>query len=245
MDVPGGLAPQIVQWVFDSLRRGRGCFAPAGAAKGRRPLESCSLCKGWRNFCLRFALFSSSLDSIHTKEAPPMPGFIQDKLEIKFLILYIAARVIEPVPFDTILDLTLCDDAIDYFDFSDCLADLVRTEHMTLSDSGLYSLTEKGRRNSAICESSLPYSVRRRCDRNLEEWNRKLRRQRQVKSSVEPRPNGTYTVRLSLNDDKGGVMDLRLMVVDQAQAKAVTKRFQETPEKLYSQILRILLPEES
>ena len=43
-----------------------------------------------------------------------MPGFIQDKLEIKFLILYIAARVEEPVPFDTILDLTLCDDAIDY-----------------------------------------------------------------------------------------------------------------------------------
>ena len=72
-----------------------------------------------------------------------MPGFIQDKLEIKFLILYIAARVIEPVPFDTILDLALCDDAIDYFDFSDCLADLVRTEHMTLSDSGLYALTEK------------------------------------------------------------------------------------------------------
>ena len=30
-----------------------------------------------------------------------MPGFIQDKLEIKFLILYIAARVREPVPFDT------------------------------------------------------------------------------------------------------------------------------------------------
>ena len=44
-------------------------------------------------------------------------GFIQDKLEIKFLILYLAARIIEPVPFDTMLDLTLCDDAIDYFDF--------------------------------------------------------------------------------------------------------------------------------
>ena len=52
-------------------------------------------------------------------------GFIHDKLEIKFLILYIAARLIEPVPFDTLLDLTLCDDAIDYFDFSECLADLV------------------------------------------------------------------------------------------------------------------------
>ena len=32
-----------------------------------------------------------------------MPGFIHDKLEIKFLILYITARVIEPIPFDTCL----------------------------------------------------------------------------------------------------------------------------------------------
>lgn len=174
-----------------------------------------------------------------------MPGFIQDKLEIKFLILYIAARIEEPAPFDTILDLTLCDDAIDYFDFSDCLADLVRTEHLTLSDSGLYALTDKGRRNGAACESSLPYSVRQRCDRNLEEWNRKLRRQRQVKASVDQRPNGTYTVRLQLSDDKSGVMDLKLMMVDRAQAKAAAKRFKESPETLYGQIIQLLLPDES
>ena len=172
-----------------------------------------------------------------------MPGFIQDKLEIKFLILYIAARVEEPAPFDAILDLTLCDDAIDYFDFSECLADLVRTEHLTLDSNGLYALTDKGRRNGAACESSLPYSVRQRCDKNLEEWNRKLRRRRQVKASLEPRPNGTYTVRLQLTDDKGGVMDLKLMMVDQDQAKAVAKRFRESPEQLYGQIIRLLLPE--
>ena len=40
-------------------------------------------------------------------------GFIQDKLEIKFLILYLAARVIEPVTLDTMLDMTLCEDAVD------------------------------------------------------------------------------------------------------------------------------------
>ena len=103
-------------------------------------------------------------------------GFIHDKLEIKFLILYIAARVIEPIPFDTVLDLTMCDDGVDYFDFSECLNDLVKTEHLTLSEDGLYSITDKGLRNSQICESSLPYSVRLRCDKNLVACNRRLRR---------------------------------------------------------------------
>ena len=161
-------------------------------------------------------------------------GFIQDKLEIKFLILYLAARVIEPVPFDTLLDLTLCDDAVDYFDFSECLADLVKTEHLTLDEeSGLYAITEKGRRNSEICETSLPYSVRLRCDKNLNACNRALRRKNQVKSSTEPRPNGTFTVSLSLDDDMGSVMDLKLMVPREDMGKILAARFRQAPEKLY------------
>lgn len=168
-------------------------------------------------------------------------GFIHDKLEIKFLILYIAARVIEPIPFDTVLDLTMCDDAIDYFDFSECLNDLVKTGHLTLSGDGLYAITDKGLRNSQICESSLPYSVRLRCDKNLTIWNRKLRRKSQVKASTEQRPNGTYTVRLSLDDDMGSVMDLKLMVVRQDMAKVLEDRFRKSPERIYSQIMNVLL----
>lgn len=170
-------------------------------------------------------------------------GFINDKLEIKFLILYIVARVIEPIPFDTVLDLTLCDDAIDYFDFSECLNDLVKTEHLTLNND-LYSITEKGLRNSRICESSLPYSVRLQCDKNLTACNRKLRRKSQVQASTEKRANGTCTVKLSLDDDMGNLMDLKLMVVREDMGKLIEKRFQNSPEKLYSQILELLLSED-
>jgi len=171
----------------------------------------------------------------------PGHGFIHDKLEIKFLILYIAARVIEPIPFDTMLDLTLCDDAIDYFDFSECLADLLRTEHLQLSEDGLYTITEKGLRNSRICESSIPYSVRLRCDRNLESCNRKLRRKSQVRASSARRDNGTYTVNLALDDDMGNVMDLNLMVVREDMARILEERFRRSPERLYGAIMNLLL----
>ena len=170
-------------------------------------------------------------------------GFIHDKLEIKFLILYIAARVIEPIPFDTVLDLTLCDDAIDYFDFSECLADLVKTEHLTL-ENDLYTITEKGMRNSQICESSLPYSVRLRCDKNLTECNRKLRRKNQVQASTTKRPNGSYTVNLTLDDDLGNLLNLDLMVVHEDMGKLIEKRFRKNPEKLYTKLMELLLTED-
>lgn len=168
-------------------------------------------------------------------------GFIHDKLEIKFLILYITARVIEPIPFDTVLDLTLCDDAIDYFDFSECLADLVRTEHLTVSQEDLYAITEKGLRNSRICESSIPYSVRLRCDKNLASCNRKLRRKSQVKADVAARENGTYTVSLSLDDDMGSVMELKLAIPREDMADMLADRFRKAPERLYSEIMNVLL----
>ena len=168
-------------------------------------------------------------------------GFIRDKLEIKFLILYITARVVEPIPFDTVLDLTMCDDAKDYFEFSESLAALVKTEHLSLSGDGLYSITDKGLRNSRICESSLPYSVRLQCDKNLASCNRKLRRKSQVRSSYEKRPNGTYTVSMALDDDMGSVMDLKVMAVREDMAAMLAERFRKAPEKLYSEIMNLLL----
>ena len=171
-------------------------------------------------------------------------GFIRDKLEIKFLILYITARVIEPIPFDTVWDLAMCDEGVDYFDFAECLSDLVRTEHLTLSADGLYAITDKGLRNSRICESSLPYSVRLRTDRNIEEYNKELLRQAQVQGKAIPRENGTYTVELKLSDDVDSLMQLELMVATEEMAKDLAERFRKDPEHLYARVLEALYEEQ-
>lgn len=138
----------------------------------------------------------------------------------------------------------MCDDGIDYFAYAECLNDLVQTEHLRLTEEGCYAITPKGLKNSEICESSLPYSVRLRCDKNLAACNRHLRRKSQVKASTEKRPNGTYTVRLELSDDMGSVMDLRLAIPREDMAAMLTERFQKSPERLYGEIMRALMSSE-
>ena len=155
-------------------------------------------------------------------------GFISGKLEIKFLILYIASRVVKPVPFETLQELSMCDGGVDYFGFSECLADLAE---------GLYAITDKGRRNSAVCESSLPYSVRMEAEQKLAGCNEQLKRRALVKSSVHPRDKGGYEVSLSLSDELDELMNLRLLVTRQDMALELQKRFRESAEKLYSKIL--------
>ena len=73
------------------------------------------------------------------------------------MILYIASRLIEPVGIDVLTDLALCDDGVDYFSFSECLNELVDSEHMKRTEDGLYCATPRGIRNSEVCESSIPY----------------------------------------------------------------------------------------
>lgn len=167
-------------------------------------------------------------------------GFIQDKLEIKFLILYIASRLMEPVPLAGMQELTMIDDGIDYFAFSECLNDLVKTEHLSLSDDGLYAITPKGLKNSEICQSGLPYSVRLRADKELVFYNQELLRRSQVKGRYHRRENGTYTVELSLNDDVDNLMQLQLMVANEDIAKDLKHRFENDPEQLYSKLLETL-----
>ena len=172
-----------------------------------------------------------------------MPGFIHGELEQKILILYILARLSEPVPFETLLDLSLCDDGISYFDFTERLHELVETGHVC-ADSGRYVIMDKGRRTAEICEAELPYTVRMRCDLNTDKCNRALRRQEQVRSSIEPRLNGTFTVRMVLDDDIGNLMDLQVVAPQEALARTLCERFQHNPERIYTRLMDLLLEEE-
>lgn len=170
-------------------------------------------------------------------------GFISDKLEIKFLILYIASRAVGPVPFEVLQDLSMCDDGVDYFGFSECLADLVKTDHLKLEE-GLYSITDKGRRNSAICETSLPYSVRMQVEQNLVSYNEQLKRHALVGAQVDTRPQGGYTVTLTLSDELDSLMKLELLVTREDMAKDLQRRFKANAEILYSKILADLYGDE-
>ena len=167
-------------------------------------------------------------------------GFIRDKLEIKFLILYVVSRVTEPISLEGIQSLTMIDDGVDYFAFSECLNDLVKTGHISLREDGFYTITPKGIKNSEICQSSLPYSVRLRADKALLRYQQEQQRKAQIKGRVFRRENGTYTVELSLSDDVDNVMHLQLMVANEALAQDLKQRFEKDPEGIYTKLLETL-----
>lgn len=167
-------------------------------------------------------------------------GFIRESLELKCLILYVAARVSEPLTLTELQGLTMIDDGVDYFSFTQCLNELVQTEHLTVDTDERYLITAKGVKNSLITADSLPQSVRNKARMVVEEYNRELLRRSQVAARVEKRENGTCTVALHLSDDVGDLMELRLMVASEEQGKELAERFRKSPEELYQTIITAL-----
>lgn len=167
-------------------------------------------------------------------------GFIHDKLDIKFLVLYLTARLAGPVDFATLTDLTMCDAGVDYFDFAEAVSELVKTGHLALED-GCYSITEKGRRDGAACESSLPYSVKRKCSGSLAGINGALRRDAQVRGEVLERDEGGFTARLTLDDESGNLLSVELFSPVRGQAERLCENFKSRPERFYNAVLEALM----
>ena len=173
----------------------------------------------------------------------PQVGFIRSKNEIKYLILYITERLIAPVSFETLQELTMFDSAIEFFEFTECVNYLVRTGHLSCSKDDLYAITEKGIQNGRACASEIPYSVRLNADKLTEAHNQRIKRARQVRSKLTPRANGTLSVELRFNDDLGfPLWRLEVAVPNEEKANGLIRRFEAHPEQMYGEQIALLFP---
>ena len=165
-------------------------------------------------------------------------GFIQGKLEIKLLLLYILCRVEAPVTLDTLADVAMCDSGVSYFDLSTALAELTESDHVALS-GGTYTATDKGRRNGAITEDNIPYSVRMRCDHRLADINQALRQAQRVHAAVISKGGEGFQLTLALDGEDGPVFTMTLLCDAQEEADRLADRFRQNPEA-FVQTLRTI-----
>jgi predicted transcriptional regulator len=167
-------------------------------------------------------------------------GFIHGELDTKILILFVLRRLPSPVDAQTLQELCACDTGVGYFDYAQCLAELVETGHVDEVSPERYLITEKGARNGETAESSLPYSVRAKAGRLVTPVAEKMHRDRMICAAHRTEKDGCV-VELSLSDGKGEIFSMRLLTPGEKQAKTMERNFRAGAETIYGQIAEILL----
>lgn len=165
-------------------------------------------------------------------------GLIREQLDIKILILYVLARLPGPVDRDRLADAVFCDGGVDYFSFSACLADLVATGHIA-QEGERFVITEKGREDGTVLESSLPLSVRQRAEEAVKPVAVCVERDALVRAGHTVTENGC-SVDLTLSDGEAELLHITALVGDERQARQIEKNFRARGEAFYLEIVELL-----
>ena len=170
-------------------------------------------------------------------------GFIHDMMDVKVLILFVAARSGYPMTCQEIYELCYQDECLSYFDVCTALPELVASGHLTQSEDR-YEITEKGRQDGALTEDSIAFTVKQRAENAVAKFNRQLRRSSFIKTQTIPRENGEVSVIMALDDESGNLMTLELVAPDQRQAVRLAKLFEKKAENIYNLTMTELLDDE-
>jgi len=166
--------------------------------------------------------------------------YIHEKLDIKILILFIMRRLPEPASIEELTELTMSDEGVGYFDFMECVAELVKTEHLQFKEEK-YSVTAKGERNGELTEENLPYSVRNNIENIVFKHRSKVLRDAMIKTLHFQKPDGDYKVSLQLLDGVGEVLSMEMLAVSKKHAVALEKGFRKRAERIYNMLIEFIL----
>ena len=167
-------------------------------------------------------------------------GFIHEKVDIKILILFIMRRLSAPIPIDTLAELTLCDDGISYFDFTECIEELVSTEHIAIANN-LYTITDKGIRNGETTETNLPFSVRQNASNAVATVRSSQHRDSMIKTLHKVNDDGSCTAILTMSDGLDDIIKIELHCVDEQQASELENGFHKNAENTYNTLINAIL----
>ena len=171
-------------------------------------------------------------------------GFIHDMMDVKVLILFVAARSGYPMTTQEVYELCYQDECLSYFDICTAIPEMIVSVHLKQVEDDRYVITEKGRQDGALTEDSIAFTVKQRAENAVAKFNRQLRRSSWVKTQMVPRETGDFSVVMALDDEMGNLMTLELLAPNQRQAVRLGKLFEKKAENIYNLIMAELLDEE-
>lgn len=168
-------------------------------------------------------------------------GYIREKLDVKYLILFVLSCLDISVSFDDVVEMAMIDNAMTYFDVADAFYEMVDSGHVQEEEAGKYRITERGHSVLTGYERRLPASVRRDAQRAVMKTVARLKRDALISTSTREVSENNFVVTLKMSDSLGEIINLDLMVVNKRLASLLEGNFRNNAEMIYNEILNAVM----
>lgn len=178
-----------------------------------------------------------------------MQAPLKDKNDIKIFILYLLKNLNYPLDFNTIGDIVVQDEFVNYFDFAECFAELLDSgniEQIRSPDKGksskgeLYRVTETGITIAEQLQSSLLNMIK---EKSLKSALRMLSfksRGSDVSCKTAEREDGRYDLLCEVSENGCKLLELGMIIDTKYQLDKMVYNFNERPEVVYRGIISLL-----
>ena len=166
------------------------------------------------------------------------PGGLTDNTQIRILLCYLV-KTAGPVSRDTLQGALLQEQLVNYFEFSDSLADVEKQQLVTRSEDEQYTITQKGATVADTLAYDLPRTVRESAIRavmQIQSWRHKAAMNR---ARIEEN-DGAYEVWCAIGDMGSDVFRLQLAMPDKLTAQTIKNNFTAHGSEIYSKVMDLL-----
>jgi len=168
---------------------------------------------------------------------------LSDKVDVKVFILFLLKNVGEPLEYNTINDIVLQDEFVNYFDFAISFSELLDSGQVAEIPGDevnkLYTITQSGSETLESYESSLLTVIKERALRSalrLLAFNRDGTR---ITSEITEQ-NGGCNLNCRIYDRKRSLFSVDVFVTDRHFAEKMQFNYEERAEIIFRGVLSLL-----
>ncbi|MBR1539851.1 MAG: DUF4364 family protein [Clostridia bacterium] len=162
----------------------------------------------------------------------------------KLLILYILQKVNHPVSYKELLELVISISDMNYFDFQQFLQDLLDDKFILKyiqNDDEIIELTEEGKNALELTIDMLPGIIKLKVDSSFKEQYNKIKDEFSVYARYTPITETNFTVTCKIIENSQTIFNIETFADSKDQAKQIVNNWNKNAEKIYPEILKILM----
>lgn len=169
---------------------------------------------------------------------------IEDLAENKVLILYLLNKLSDGIKSDNLYKIVSSANNINYFYFQELLTDLIDTKligSFTRDEDTFIKITSDGKNSLSLTKSLLPGILKLKADNVFKKEVSNIAEESSIITEYIPKDEKNYTVKCKIVEKNETIFEISAFAGSRERAKQISDNWKNNANKLYPQILNLLL----